>query len=57
MLVMMMMMRERWFVLKIPRCDTNEGCEIEVTVTSELQQFVVVVDYYIGERLKLEGET
>ena len=43
--------------IKIPRSDTNEGCEIEVTVTSELQQFVVVVDYYIGERLKLEGET
>ena len=28
--------RERWFVLKIPRCDTNERGEIEVTVTSEL---------------------
>ena len=24
----------RWFVLKRRRCDTNEGCDIEVTVTS-----------------------
>ena len=28
--------RERWFVLKIPRSDTNEVGEYEVTVTSEL---------------------
>ena len=26
----------RWFVLKIPRCDTHGGCSTEVTVTSEL---------------------
>ena len=26
---------ERWFVLKIPRCDTNGVGEYEVTVTSE----------------------
>ena len=25
---------ERWFVLKRPRCDTGEGCNIEGTVTS-----------------------
>ena len=25
----------RWFVLNRPRCDTNEGIELEVTVTSE----------------------
>ena len=35
-LLVVMMMRERWFVLKTPRCDTNERGEIEVTVTSEL---------------------
>ena len=27
--------RERWFVLKIPRSDTNEVGEYEITVTSE----------------------
>ena len=27
--------RERWFALKIPRCDTNGVGEYEVTVTSE----------------------
>ena len=26
----------RWFVLKRPRCDTNEESETEVTVTSKL---------------------
>ena len=26
----------QWFVPKVPRCDTSEGGEIEVTVSSEL---------------------
>ena len=26
--------RERWFVLKRPRCDINQGCDTKVTVTS-----------------------
>ena len=31
----------RWFVLKIPRGDTNGGCPIEVTVNSERIQYKV----------------
>ena len=26
----------RWFLLRIPRCDTDGGCSTEVTVTSVL---------------------
>ena len=37
MMMMMYYARERrWFVLKRPRCDTNEGSETEVTVISKL---------------------